>query len=101
MSKKFTRNIEDFICVNCGMAVHGDGYTNHCPNCLYSMDLDINPGDRASGCGGLMEPTNIKIGRDGYIIVHCCQRCGKLRENRSAPDDNFETMLEIMRKKSP
>ncbi|WDF05905.1 RNHCP domain-containing protein [Shouchella hunanensis] len=31
-------------------------YRNHCPFCLYSKHQDIIPGDRASTCGGLMEP---------------------------------------------
>ena len=51
---RFTRVVEDFTCGQCGAAVTGDGYTNHCPLCLWSRHVDINPGDRAAECGGLM-----------------------------------------------
>ena len=44
--KKFERNREDFTCNNCELFVQGDGYTDHCPSCLYSKHVDINPGDR-------------------------------------------------------
>lgn len=38
--KNFTRVIEDFICENCGTEVKGNGYTNHCPKCLWSKHVD-------------------------------------------------------------
>ena len=59
--KRFNRRIEDFTCEHCGTEVHGNGYTNHCPNCLWSKHVDINPGDRAADCGGLMEPIAVEI----------------------------------------
>ena len=34
----------------------GSDHRNHCPNCLSSLHVDIEPGDRASDCGGIMEP---------------------------------------------
>ena len=43
----FTRKVEDFTCEHCGREVHGNGYTNHCPHCLHSKHVDVNPGDRA------------------------------------------------------
>ena len=38
---------EDFICENCGKDVEKSSYTarDHCPYCLYSKHVDINPGD--------------------------------------------------------
>lgn len=30
----------------------GSNHRNHCPNCLYSLHVDIEPGDRESECGG-------------------------------------------------
>ncbi|MCV6599834.1 MAG: RNHCP domain-containing protein [Alphaproteobacteria bacterium] len=95
MSKKFTRVIEDFECGNCGATVKGNGYTNHCPNCLYSKHVDINPGDRACNCHGLMKPTSVEQTRDGFVIIQECQKCGHIRRQKSSPDDNFETMLKI------
>ncbi|MCL1785956.1 MAG: RNHCP domain-containing protein [Alphaproteobacteria bacterium] len=95
MSKKFQRNIEDFVCEHCGARVSGDGYTNHCPACLYSKDVDINPGDRASECKGLMRPVSIDVKTDGYVILHQCTKCGKERKNKSAKDDSFDAVLKI------
>ncbi|HYC79501.1 MAG TPA: RNHCP domain-containing protein, partial [Candidatus Binatia bacterium] len=54
--KLFQRTPENFVCENCGTKVSGNGYTNHCPNCLYSKHVDNNPGDRLNKCHGLMEP---------------------------------------------
>ena len=51
-----------FVCRHCGREVlplTGGSYRNHCPFCLYSLHVDIIPGDRASECGGLMEPVGI------------------------------------------
>jgi rubrerythrin len=97
MTKQFQRKIEDFICENCGQSVSGNGYTNHCPHCLYSKDVDINPGDRASKCGGLMKPISIESKKDSYVIVHKCEKCGKIKKNKSAPDDNFDIILQTAR----
>ena len=44
---------ESFTCRNCGHPVvpagAGSDHRNHCPNCLCSVHLDIEPGDRAVG----------------------------------------------------
>lgn len=46
------------------------------PNCLGSLHVDIKPGDRASDCGGIMEPIAVWVRRDGeWAIVHRCKRC--------------------------
>lgn len=96
--KKFNRNIEDFTCENCGTEVHGNGYTNHCPNCLFSKHVDINPGDRSAECGGLMEPVGLEIKNGEYIIIHRCKKCGFMRKNKTSLDDNFETVLNLSKK---
>ena len=95
MAKKFTRMIEDFDCAHCGAVVHGNGYTNHCPHCLWSRDVDINPGDRLSRCGGMMKPISVGSDGDAYIINHKCEKCGKERRQRTSPDDNIDTIIEI------
>ena len=48
MAGNFTEIDEEFICENCGRKVEPLGYScrNHCPYCLYSKHVDINPGDR-------------------------------------------------------
>ena len=56
MAGKFTEIDEEFICEHCGKKVTKLEYScrNHCPFCLYSKHLDINPGDRAEKCHGLL-----------------------------------------------
>ena len=50
--KKFKMIDEKFICENCGYEVDKLNYTarDHCPNCLWSKHVDINPGDRLNDC---------------------------------------------------
>ncbi len=96
MEKRFKKNDSGFICKNCGKEVQPLGYTsrNHCPFCLFSLHVDVNPGDRASDCGGLLEPISVEIDpKKGYVIVSRCRKCGSLRRNKAAneaevqPDD--------------
>jgi rubrerythrin len=96
MPKKFTRTIEDFVCQHCGAKVKGTGYTNHCPNCLYSKHVDVNPGDRTEICSGMMKPMAVEIKSGNYILVHQCQKCGLRKKNKTAPEDNFENILKII-----
>ena len=69
---QFTRKIEDFTCVVCGTEVKGNGYTNHCPECLSSLHVDVNPGDRASDCHGVMLAENLERKNGHDYIVHRC-----------------------------
>lgn len=95
MTLKFTRKIEDFICENCGKEVEGNGFTNHCPFCLWSKHVDVNPGDRAAGCQGMMKPARVEKDSDGYILVHKCEKCGYEKRNKVSKEDNFEELLKI------
>jgi hypothetical protein len=64
-------------------------YRNHCPYCLYSIHVDINPGDRASDCHGLLKPVGVEYsGKKGWVILHECQCCGEVRKNKAALDDS-------------
>jgi len=92
---RFTKNQEDFICAVCGTHVHGNGYTNHCPNCLSSLHVDINPGDRACSCGGIMLAVELEHRNGKDIILHRCQKCGFERKNQRAPEDNFNAILSL------
>jgi len=86
-TKRFLKNDNGFICAHCGKEVKPLGYTsrNHCPFCLWSLHVDVNPGDRANECGGQMEPISVQPdAKKGFIIVHRCQRCGELHRNRAA-----------------
>ena len=98
MKKLFQKNIEDFVCNNCDFFVKGSGYTNHCPKCLWSKHVDINPGDRLEKCKGMMEPVYIEKGSEGYDIIHECQKCHKKQRNKAAKDDDFEVILGISKK---
>ncbi len=95
MGRKFQRRKENFRCEHCGAWVEGDGYTNHCPRCLWSKHVDVYPGDRAATCQGLMEPIGVMVEDDGYVIVHRCTRCGLVRRNRASPQDDFEVLLKL------
>lgn len=95
-NKRFTKNDNGFICKNCGREVLPLGYTsrNHCPFCLCSLHVDINPGDRANGCGGILRPIKTEPDpKKGYIVIHKCDRCGAVVRNKAAheakvqPDD--------------
>ncbi len=73
----FIRTKEDFICEHCGFAVKGNGYTNHCPKCLWSKHVDIHPGDREEVCRGMMKPVSIETkGGISSRVVHKCEACG-------------------------
>ncbi len=94
-NKIFQRRKEDFICEQCGEFVGGDGYTNHCPKCLYSKHVDIFPGDRQAPCGGLMRPVVFEQSRGGYSLTHRCISCGYMKKNKTAKDDDFETLVAL------
>lgn len=87
--KRFTKNDSGFICKNCGKEVKpmGTSSRNHCPFCLCSLHVDVNPGDRANECGGIMRPIRTEPdAKRGFIIIHKCDKCGEIRRNRAALD---------------
>ncbi|ABW09649.1 MULTISPECIES: RNHCP domain-containing protein [unclassified Parafrankia] len=85
--RRFARTPEDFACLVCGATVRGDGYTNHCPACLWSRHVDVNPGDRAAPCRGLMRPVGVEMRARETVLTHRCESCGHLRRNRTSPAD--------------
>ena len=101
--KRFIKNDNSFICENCGKNVEPLGYSsrNHCPFCLWSLHLDVNPGDRASECHGKMEPIRVETdSKKGYVIIHKCQKCGEIKRNRSAHEasvqpDNLKLLIKL------
>ena len=77
---------DTFTCKVCGRPCvpeyAGSNHRNHCPNCLSSLHVDIEPGDRASDCGGIMEPIAVWVRKGGeWAIIHRCKRCGALSSN--------------------
>ena len=89
MEKRFQKKDEGFTCINCGLEVLPLQTTsrNHCPRCLCSLHVDINPGDRANPCRGILRPIAAEPdSKKGYILIQRCEKCGELRRNRAAAD---------------
>ena len=91
---------DSFECKVCGRLMTpenaGTGHRNHCANCLSSMHVDEEPGDRSSDCGSVMDPVAVWTRKDGeWAIIHRCRRCGKLSSNRVAADDNPMKLMSI------
>ena len=83
-TKRFSKNDSGFICEHCGREVPPLGYTsrNHCPYCLWSLHVDEPV---------FAEPDPKK----GYIITHRCTRCGALRRNKAASDDDLDLIIAL------
>ena len=100
-SKKFKVIDEEFICQNCGKKVPVLGYScrDHCPYCLFSKHVDKNPGDRSQDCKGLLEPIGLEMNsKKGYVIIYKCKKCGEIRKNKSANDDNIDLIIKLSAK---
>ncbi|MFH0943295.1 MAG: RNHCP domain-containing protein [Candidatus Beckwithbacteria bacterium] len=96
MPRHFIKVREDFFCAHCRQPVWGNGYTNHCPHCLYSKHVDeLIPGDRNSPCLGLMKPIGLQIKSGKYIIFHQCETCGKITRNKASKNDNHEKLIKF------
>jgi rubrerythrin len=97
--RKFQKRLEDFTCINCGTQVQGNGFTNHCPRCLYSKHVDIFPGDRLEDCGGIMFVTEVRRKGDGYQIQHTCRKCGATSRDHFRDHDNIDALIAYTKQK--
>jgi hypothetical protein len=95
MPKQFQKNIEDFVCEHCGLDNKGNGYTNHCAKCLWSKHVDVNPGDRANRCLGMMEPISIRKKDGEFDILHRCTQCKFEKHNRVTKKDDPDIIVEL------
>ena len=91
---------DTFSCRVCDRLVFptptGGDHRNHCPNCLSSLHVDQEPGDRAADCGGIMDPIGVWVRKkEEWAVIHRCRRCGKLSSNRVAGDDNPMKLMSI------
>ena len=95
--KKFNELDEGFICENCHKEVNPLNYSSrdHCPYCLYSKHVDINPGDRNNNCHGLLKPIEIEKYKDTYKIIYECEKCKEKHKNIIAKDDDMNKIIEI------
>ncbi|MFW5685529.1 MAG: RNHCP domain-containing protein [Spirochaetota bacterium] len=90
-----------FECAHCGRLVPeqslGTSQRNHCPFCLWSVHVDIKPGDRSSLCRAPMEPIALWASDgDELRILHRCGGCGVIKPNRIAGDDSEDALAELV-----
>lgn len=76
--------------------MNGSGYTDHCPNCLWSKHVDVNPGDRASKCNGMMRPLKVEHDRNWFAIDYVCVKCRMRKKVRAAENDNKELLFKLL-----
>ena len=69
----FTKIDESFVCENCGRKVEKLGYT--CRN-LEPIGIELNP-------------------KKGYVIIFKCKKCGMIRKNKAAKDDNMDLIIKL------
>ncbi len=102
--KRFEVVNEGFVCEHCGADVPPTAQTtprNHCPHCLWSKHVDVNPGDRANPCRGALRPIGIYThSKKEYVILHQCVKCGeRVRSKAILSDanaaDDFDVILEL------
>jgi len=93
----FIKKTEDFVCSKCGYKVKGTGFTNHCPKCLWSKHVDVEPGDRAAVCGGMMRPVDLYYRRHEWILSHRCETCGFVRNDKIREEDDFDTAVNLQK----
>jgi len=102
--KKFRVVNEGFQCGHCNREVpptSGTTPRNHCPFCLWSRHVDIDPGDRANRCRSMMRPIGIYTHtKKEYVILHQCVSCGERVRSKAILDDkraadDFDRILEI------
>lgn len=88
---------EPFACGHCGAAVTPGGrpVRDHCPQCLRSLHVDVVPGDRAAGCGGLLDPTALELDHGTVVIRYRCRSCGYETRTKCHPDDAVPPSLSI------
>ena len=97
--KKFKMIDDAFICEVCHQKVEPLKVSarDHCPYCLCSKHVDINPGDRQNKCQGILKPISIDKFKDTYKIVYKCDKCKEIHRNIMAIDDDFDKILEVMK----
>ena len=69
-----------FHCAHCGRLAPesslGTSQRNHCPFCLWSLHVDIRPGDRNSLCRSPMEPIALWASDGKELrLLHRCTGC--------------------------
>jgi hypothetical protein len=91
----FKRTKEDFVCEHCGASMKGNGFTDHCSQCLWSKHVDVDPGDRASSCGGLMEPVDTETKKGEFRVLQKCNICGFSRWSPIVSEDSMSEYIVV------
>lgn len=92
--RNFKKVKENFICEKCGEKVVGNGYTDHCPKCLWGKHVDEEiPGDRGCECKGLMEPTKSAYESGKFKIHYKCSKCRHEFWVKAVEEDNREELI--------
>lgn len=51
---------------------------------------------QARRCHGELEPVGAEIdSKKGYVIIFKCKKCGKIRRNKAAEDDNMDLIIKL------
>lgn len=93
------RRDEAFRCAVCALDVapHGRTARNHCPRCLCSLHVDVVPGDRAAGCGGVLDPIGLEVRGGEQVLTFRCRSCGAIRHNRALLDGEADDVGSLAR----
>ena len=92
---------EAFVCMFCKKEVppHGRTARDHCPWCLRSRHVDVVPGDRASTCGGRLDPYEVQMSGHDVIIRYACTRCDHQHDVRAVldgePPDDWAALVPL------
>ncbi|MFN7142392.1 MAG: RNHCP domain-containing protein [Myxococcota bacterium] len=86
---------ESFVCAHCGREVPKGGapVRDHCPWCLRGLHVDVIPGDRAAGCGGVLDPIGFER-RPEIVIRYRCRTCAHAFTVRAHPGDAIPPSLD-------
>ena len=61
--------------------------------------LMLTHGDRSEDCHGMLEPIGLEIdSKKGYVIVFRCKKCGMIRKNKAAKDDDMNEIIKLSAK---
>jgi hypothetical protein len=62
---------------------------------LWSQHVDVNPGDRAAICLGMMKPIRIENKKMEWVIIHECETCKYQKRNKVSAGDDIDVVAKI------
>lgn len=88
---------DGFVCKFCGQKVppSKSSCRDHCNKCLWSLHVDISPGDRQNPCQGNLRPAGLDFKEGKQRVVYKCESCGQKLFCVIADDDSREALLQI------